>query len=404
LFFYEYFTIARICYRHSLWLVGVVTDTFGSDYSNAPSNGHGADVTGLKRDDLFVDVFGYTNRVPAADGKRFLGLNESGSIDPQTHYYKQRVKLSDNEDKGFAEKTDGELVMLSPEQFRKELTQSVESGTGRLGIYIPGLRNSPGEAAYNAAQMSKSAHETFLVADWDSSKKSAQDNIFDIAQQASADSESAVKSQPMVDSLAVEWINTIGGDNVDLIAHSRGSSILCNTLEQIQRLGLPPVRSATFSHGDKPVEKYAEMFPSMYKAAAHVNFLVDPDDGALKLSSFLRFLTTPMIDSNGDVFPSQATIGAAGLTDRLQQISAAYVPQNYFSVSRETGYGSQRHTPDLANAVAAISPEHLSPGLPSNVLASFSHRLDQKPVQKKRLASVAPSQTDAQIVAGQPLK
>lgn len=308
------------------------------------------------RDAVSVEVFGYTNRVPAPDGKSFLSLTESGHVDDQTHYYKQHVNV-DPDEKSLSSKSGGTVEMLSADQFRTELSQAVADKGGDLGIYVPGIRNLPGEAAYNAAQLSAASGEPFLVADWASSKRSEADGIVDMALEARADSAASLKSQPMVDAGALEWVKRLGGEHVDLLAHSRGSTMLTNTLAEIQRQGLGPVRSATFSHGDKPVEKFTDMFPSIYKAASHMNFLVDPQDRALKLSGYMRFLTTPIVNSRGDIFPSQATIGNLGVSDRLRQVSSTYVPQNYFTVRNETGFGNQRHTPDLGNTVAALTPQ-----------------------------------------------
>lgn len=301
-----------------------------------------------------VTVYGFTNRTAAADGKSFLPLMEVEGLDKKTSYYKQTIRFETDSKSALVAETAGDITILSSEQYMEELARAKENTDGKLGIYIPGIRNAPGVAAFNAGQMARSMHSTMVVADWASSSPNENESLLAMVSQTMDDTSAAIKSQPFIDRGIVNILSRLGSQDVDLIAHSRGASLLCNSLSVLQHLGMPPVKAATFLHGDKSTEKYLEMFPHMYRAASRVNFVVDKDDLALKLSSSARFMVTPIVDKDWRLFPSTANIGSVGLPDSLKQRTRNYVPANYFRVFEDRGFGLLRHTPGLSSTVSAM--------------------------------------------------
>ncbi len=308
------------------------------------------------RDDIssqsVVTVYGYTNRHESKDHTRLLASNEPGGGIGETQFYKQTFRVNRQ---GAVEEDisrDGDIQFLNKEQLERELPESVSNGNGRLGIFVPGIRNAPGAAASDAAELASRSGETFLVADWQSSKPSENDTVFDIAKQTVRDYQSAAKSQPMIDSMTIELMQKMGADNIDLVAHSRGSTLTCNTLSVIEQLGLSPLRSVTFTHGDKPLTEFSNQLPRLIKAAKHMNFLVDKLDEALQISSFYRFLTSPVIDSHGHLFPSQETVGTFSTPE---QLAADFAPRNYFTVRQEIGKGMFGHSPNMTNIKSVLN-------------------------------------------------
>lgn len=301
-----------------------------------------------------VTVYGFTNRAPAADGKSFLPLMELEDLDKNTSYYKQTIRFETDSKSALVAETAGDITLLNSEQYLAEIARSKETNNGKLGIYIPGIRNAPGVAAFNAGQMARSMQATIVVADWASSSPRENEGVVDMVSQTMDDTRAAIKSQPFIDRGIVTLLERLGSGNVDLIAHSRGASLLCNSLSTLQSLGMPPVKAATFLHGDKATEKYIEMFPQMYRAANRVNFVVDRNDLALKLSSAARFMVTPVLDKDWRLFPSTANIGSVGLTGAMKERTRPYVSDNYFRVFQDTGFGLLRHTPGLASTISAM--------------------------------------------------
>ena len=309
-----------------------------------------------------VSVFGVTNRKISPDGKSFQSLK--AGKDSDVHYYRQDVPLAtdDGEKSFFADKADGKVTMLSKGEFDAQVAADVARHNGRVGVFIPGLRNGPGESAFNAAQISLHSGETFVVEDWSSSAKAESGGPRDTLAQVDADTISSYQSQPMINESVVSLIHKFGGDKIDLVSHSKGAVNELRLMALLQATGESPVGSATFTHPDIEVSDFNKAFPYLYKGANHMNIISGTSDWAVWLSSQKNYYTRDAVTMpDGATLSMGNNLGNVGLGDKgLKSITSQYVGNGYFNWLNEKGTGTYNHKPVMGNLMAMI--QHHEPG------------------------------------------
>lgn len=308
-----------------------------------------------------ISVYGVTNRPLAEDRHSFLSLEEKGIL-PRLNFYREDVVLDKDLPQDRAEKSaKSTITVLTEEEFHEGIQNSITQHNGRLGVFIPGIRNAPGEAAVSAAQMEAKSGEAFVVEDWCSSKNELSSSIFHTV---SADYESSYESQPMINTSLKDLANRYGDSNLDLVAHSRGSINLTRALAELQRDTNYTVRSATFTHSDIDTNDFIRALPRFQQAAGHISIISSGTDLALKLSTLRRRIEAATETQGGnDLLPDGSklqigqTLGVVGLADaRLDRATGQYVNSGtYFTWQQETGAGPLHHTPEYGNIATAIN-------------------------------------------------
>lgn len=303
-----------------------------------------------------VAAFGVTNRKLSADGRSFLSLDDSTTPDNQVHYYRQDAVLSACDGVRLTPNHNSKITVLTKQEFDDQLSAAVKAGNGQLAIYVPGMLNGPGEAAHDAATMSKVTGETFVVEDWASSDKSRSGwfglNMF---HQWDQDNHSSYLSQVMINDSVMDLVTKYGGNNIDLVSHSRGALNVSRALQALQAVGGEPVRSATFTHPEMERDDFADAFPFMHSAAQHMNILTDKSDDAAWIASLRRSYRDGDIDLPQAKIHTGTNLGTVGVDDKLEAVASLYVPKDYFSNIREIGDGPYRHTPNLASLAGALA-------------------------------------------------
>lgn len=326
-----------------------------------------ADTTKAEDSNLsMVSVYGITNRRLSQESISPPTNSEKVSTNPAVYFYRQDVILNKNQDQATTEATSkSKVTLLSEAEFHSGLQESMKAHNGRLGVFIPGVRNLPGEAALSAAQIQNLSGEAFVVEDWVTTAKEPGLN-FRIFQEIDKDYQSSYDSQPMINASLKDLANRYGDNNLDLVAHSRGSVNLTRALATLQRETNHSVRSATFSHSDIDVNDFSHALPQFYGAARHMTIISSGQDRALKISTMRRKLEAGILSGSTDgamILPDGAimkagySLGVVGMTDdRLMKVAQKLSPyKDYFSWKQEPGVGILRHTPEYQNIADAIN-------------------------------------------------
>ncbi|HND04120.1 MAG TPA: alpha/beta hydrolase [Candidatus Obscuribacter sp.] len=313
-----------------------------------------------------VSVYGITNRRLSQESISPPTNSEKATTKPAVYFYRQDVILNKNQDQATTEATaKSNVTILSEADFHRGLRESMKAHNGRLGVYIPGVRNLPGEAALSAAQIQSLSGEAFVVEDWVTTAKEPGLNV-GIFQEIDKDYQSSYDSQPMINASLKDLANLYGDNNLDLVAHSRGSVNLARALATLQRETNHSVRSATFSHSDIDVNDFSHSLPQFYGAARHMTIISSGQDRALKISTMRRKLEAGILSGSTDgamILPDGAimktgnSLGVVGLADdRLVKVAQTLSPyKDYVSWKQETGVGILRHTPEYQNIAEAIT-------------------------------------------------
>ncbi|MBX9685760.1 MAG: hypothetical protein K2X27_03600, partial [Candidatus Obscuribacterales bacterium] len=213
-----------------------------------------------------LTVYGVTNRKIGRNGILLDSLAPN-----EMNYYRKKISL-DSLSSLKSVNFDPRVEILSKEQFHANLSSAYPFTNGRIGVYFPGIRNSPAEAAYDAALLSRRLGQPFVVEDWASSSKT-NSKWYQFFSQVENDYKQSFASQPMMTSSVLDLVSAVGAERLDLVAHSRGAVNQSRTLLALQALGPEfQVKSATFAHPDIDLSDFHEAFPYMYRGAKQMNF------------------------------------------------------------------------------------------------------------------------------------
>jgi hypothetical protein len=301
-----------------------------------------------------IVTYGVSNRTLSKDGKSLNDSRISAPIDSSVHYFKQTVQVSGTAGNFNTDKTDAPEV-ITKAQFDQGIADQVKAANGRLGIYTHGIRNAVGDAGKSAAELAADTGEPFVTEDWASTKAFG---LFWAAHQEKSDDQASFNSQPMIDASVEDLASKFGAQNIDMVAHSRGSMNQIRALADLQSMNAGAVHSATFAHSDVDVSDFELSLPSFQNAAQHVNVLYNPKDHALKLSEIQRFGQVATLGNNSqEGFEESERLGRSGLTAGLpgsNSYMASKVP-NYFSIAKDKRNDITGHefSPSLAASMIA---------------------------------------------------
>lgn len=292
---------------------------------------------GIDGQTSLVTVYGVSNR-PLDEKGHFTEFSGAVGTTQPVRYFKQTVAIGKNGAEHLA--SGGTWTeIISQSEFNKAVDAAVKSHGGKLGIYTHGIRNAPEEAGKKAAELAFDMHRTFVVEDWASTTPDAASKHWyqiprDLAKnvnQENTDYQSSYDSQKMISNSVVGLVRRYGGDNVDLVAHSRGSMNQVRTLASLQSAGLR-VNSATFGHSDIDANDFAVSLLATSRAASHMNILYNPKDEALAASTTQKNAESAQLSSGYSIYVAQR-LGATGINNPIVNYFAnrAGAPENYFS-------------------------------------------------------------------------
>lgn len=244
------------------------------------------------QDEKLVTVYGVTDRNLDKNGNPILDKNgnyvpaENGHV----QYYVARVPVRGSGQHFEKEGAPIEMHMISQEEFDKDVEkQSTAGGTApKLGIYTHGALQNVDDVAQKAAEISADSNETIVIEDWDTgrerqtSKDTQMPGTWEAIKtfKANYSQETTDKSDRMITESVNHLSERFGSENIDLIAHSHGSTYMLDYLSGEKRY---TYRSVTFSHPDFPGDRFVDELPNVLPKAHNFNIAYDPQDHMLKL-------------------------------------------------------------------------------------------------------------------------
>lgn len=241
-------------------------------------------------DEKYVTVYGVTNRPLDANG------NPTGqSSTDRVQYYVAKVPVHRRDNDYLAFNNRAQIKMVSQEEFDNALEkQTTVSGIlPRVGIYVHGVLQNTDEVIHKAAEISANSNETIVIEDWDTGRQRQEHTESKLKQLIllgkNTSEETRAKCEPLIDNSINHLTRKFGAQNVDLIAHSHGSTFLLDYLSRKQQSGF---RSVTFAHPDFPESRLIEQLQDITNCARTYNIMYDPED---RLLNVLKRVSAPPV-------------------------------------------------------------------------------------------------------------
>lgn len=250
--------------------------------------------------------WGITNRQVGENGLQSLNEGVSSSL----NYYRIRA--------------DGSVRPLTHTRFLREIASEARKADGLIG-YIPGIRQSPAEAALDAASVSKGSRLPVITLDWASTNKN-ESGVLSLISEIKKDVEASAASQNWINDSARSLFEGFSGKKI-LVGHSHGAKLAFETTKTLAERQIY-FDGVALAH---PHDLSAENLNLLSSLTKKVTLVTDPLDRALAAERgplgklFFDRLKTPQVDLQ--------MLG----TMNLQRLNLITRP----------GTGWLRHTPDF---------------------------------------------------------
>ena len=257
--------------------------------------------------------WGVTNRQIAEN--ELLSLNEG--VSSSLNYYRIRA--------------DGSVRSLTQSRFLKEVAVEARRADGLIG-YIPGIRQSPAEAARDAIAVSNGSKLPVITLDWASTNKS-EEGVLSIVSQIKKDVDASTASQGWINDSAKTLFEGFSGRKI-LVGHSHGAKLAFETTRRLAQQEIYFDGVALAHPHDISVDNL-NLLSSLTK---RVTLVTDPFDRALRAERgflgklFFDNLRAPQVD--------------------IQALASMNVQRLNF-ISRPA-QGWLRHTPDFYQLGTAL--------------------------------------------------